>query len=172
MLRFHASYGKYTCICSFLKCSSCMKDDKMHLWKVVSRYLIAFAFSASVYANELMYEHGLETWAVSSLPRQVCYCWHVGSSAAVLEGVPGNASLPATKRRCLSMRPRRAAELWKMNCTNPMALLFEEWSEFLATEPELRVRFPALPEFLRHIGSGTGSTQPLEYKWGATWRKK
>jgi hypothetical protein len=26
-----------------------------------------------------------------------------------------------------------------------------------------RVRFPALPEFLRSSGSGTGSTQPREY---------
>jgi hypothetical protein len=31
--------------------------------------------------------------------------------------------------------------------------------EFLATDPEARVRFPALPE----KKSGTGSTQPREY---------
>jgi hypothetical protein len=37
------------------------------------------------------------------------------------------------------------------------------WSEFLATDPEVRVRFPALPDFLRSSGSGTGSTQPREY---------
>jgi hypothetical protein len=36
-------------------------------------------------------------------------------------------------------------------------------SEFLATDPEVRVRFPALPDFLRSSGSGTGSTQPREY---------
>jgi hypothetical protein len=35
------------------------------------------------------------------------------------------------------------------------------WSEFLATDPEVRVRFPALPDFLR-CGSGTGPTQPRE----------
>jgi hypothetical protein len=34
---------------------------------------------------------------------------------------------------------------------------------FLATDPEVRVRFPALPHFLRSNGSGTGSTQPHEY---------
>jgi hypothetical protein len=46
------------------------------------------------------------------------------------------------------------------------------WSEFLATDPEVRDRLPALPDFLRSSGSGTGSTQPREYNWGATWKKK
>jgi hypothetical protein len=34
------------------------------------------------------------------------------------------------------------------------------------------VRFRALPDFLRSSGSGTGSTQLREYKWGATCKKK
>jgi hypothetical protein len=33
----------------------------------------------------------------------------------------------------------------------------------LPTDPEVRVRFPALPDFLRSSKSGTGSTQPREY---------
>jgi hypothetical protein len=33
-----------------------------------------------------------------------------------------------------------------------------------------RVRFPALPDFLRSSGSGTGFTQPREGNWGASWR--
>jgi hypothetical protein len=37
------------------------------------------------------------------------------------------------------------------------------WSKFLATDPVVRVRFPALPDFLRSSGPGTGSTQPREY---------
>jgi hypothetical protein len=46
------------------------------------------------------------------------------------------------------------------------------WSEFLATDPEVWVRFPAPPDFLRSSGSGMGSTQPHEYNWGATWKKQ
>jgi hypothetical protein len=38
-----------------------------------------------------------------------------------------------------------------------------KWSQFLATDAEIRVRFPELPDFLKSSGSGTGSTQPREY---------
>jgi hypothetical protein len=34
---------------------------------------------------------------------------------------------------------------------------------FLGSDPDTRVRFPALPDFLRSSGFGTGSTQPREY---------
>jgi hypothetical protein len=37
---------------------------------------------------------------------------------------------------------------------------------------EARVRFSALPGFLRSSGSGTGSTHLREYNWGATWKRK
>jgi hypothetical protein len=36
-------------------------------------------------------------------------------------------------------------------------------SKFLATDPDVRVRFPELPDFLRSTGSGTGSIQPREF---------
>jgi hypothetical protein len=47
------------------------------------------------------------------------------------------------------------------------------WSndQSLATDPEVWVRFLALPDFQRSSGSGAGSTHPHEYNWGATWKK-
>jgi hypothetical protein len=40
--------------------------------------------------------------------------------------------------------------------------LWYSGQEFLATDLEVRVRFPALADFLRSSGSGTVSTQPRE----------
>jgi hypothetical protein len=42
--------------------------------------------------------------------------------------------------------------------------LWSSGQEFMDTDPEVQVRFPALPDFLRSSGSETGSTQPREYK--------
>jgi hypothetical protein len=39
-------------------------------------------------------------------------------------------------------------------------------------DPEVWVGFLALPDFLRSSGSGTRSTQPREYNWGVTLKKK
>jgi hypothetical protein len=48
-------------------------------------------------------------------------------------------------------------------CVSSTTASVVQWSEFLATDPEARVRFPAIPDFLTSSGSGTGSTQPREY---------
>jgi hypothetical protein len=45
----------------------------------------------------------------------------------------------------------------------PHCRFINRMSEFLATDPEARVRFPALPDFLGSSEFGTGSTQPREY---------
>jgi hypothetical protein len=64
----------------------------------------------------------------------------------------------ARNRRFCSFALTLEAELY----TNRTASVVE-WSEFLATDPEVRVRFPVLPDFLRSSGSATGSTQPREH---------
>jgi hypothetical protein len=38
-----------------------------------------------------------------------------------------------------------------------------QWPKFLATNPEARVRFPTLPDFLRSSVSGAEFTQPRDY---------
>jgi hypothetical protein len=45
-------------------------------------------------------------------------------------------------------------------------------SSWLKIHPVVRVRFPALTDFLRSSESGKRSTQSREYNWGATWKKK
>jgi hypothetical protein len=42
-----------------------------------------------------------------------------------------------------------------VNCEMLWTASVVQWSEFLATDPEARVRFPALPE-KKSSGSGTG----------------
>jgi hypothetical protein len=47
---------------------------------------------------------------------------------------------------------------------------FIYFNETASVDPEVRVRFPALSDFLRSSGSGTGSTQPREHNWRAIWK--
>jgi hypothetical protein len=44
--------------------------------------------------------------------------------------------------------------------------LWSSGHEFLVTDPEVKFRFPALPDSPRSSGSGTGSSQPLKYTRG------
>jgi hypothetical protein len=63
-----------------------------------------------------------------------------------------------------------------MNQSEPHVTLFsfinrrDRLSGLMDRVPDYRsrVRFPALPDFLRSSGSETGSTQPREYNQGAT----
>jgi hypothetical protein len=48
--------------------------------------------------------------------------------------------------------------------------LWSSSQSFWLQKQRSRVRFPALPDFFSS-GSGTGSTQPREVNWGATWIK-
>jgi hypothetical protein len=43
---------------------------------------------------------------------------------------------------------------------------------FLAADSEVRVRFPALTDFLRICGSGAGFAQPRGYNWGSACKRK
>ena len=51
-----------------------------------------------------------------------------------------------------------------------LSRIMPDWPP-LWSSGQSRVRFPALPDFLSSSGSGTGSTQPREVNWGATWIK-
>jgi hypothetical protein len=73
-------------------------------------------------------------------------------------------------RRYFAISVRVAQSLWPL-VQEPSNASVVYWSEFLATDAEVRVWFSALLDFLRSSGSGTRSTQPREYNWGATWKK-
>jgi hypothetical protein len=67
----------------------------------------------------------------------------------------------------------------KFNLSNKLSWCYSVWPPLLCSGQSSwlqiqrsRVRFPALPDFLRSSGSGTGSTQPREDNWGATWMEK
>jgi hypothetical protein len=67
--------------------------------------------------------------------------------------------LNSTKLRGLSHRANyidRAIAACRRSWCQLLRLEGAKWSEFLATDPEVRLRFPALPDFLRSSGSGTG----------------
>jgi hypothetical protein len=60
------------------------------------------------------------------------------------------------------------ASEWIASCSF-LILSDSLWSSGKTFWLEVRVRFPALPDFLRSSGSGTGSTQPREYNWPPLW---
>jgi hypothetical protein len=70
-------------------------------------------------------------------------------------------------------RPTETTQQLTVSRNMTLTLTFEtasvvQWSESLATDPEVWVQFPALSDFPRSSGSATRSTQPREYNRGAT----
>jgi hypothetical protein len=61
-----------------------------------------------------------------------------------------------------------AVFIHELNCPRP-PLWSSGQSSWLQIQ-RFRVWFPVLPDFLRSIASGKGSTQPREDNWGATWK--
>jgi hypothetical protein len=109
-------------------------------------------------------KHVLDTkWRNSSLltTRHTVHC-HMSTT------MPGRLSVSDKQRYIqISLFVTTAREFeWKL------ISFVVYWSEFLAIDPEIRVRFPALSDFLRSSGSRTGCTQLCQYNWGATWSRK
>jgi hypothetical protein len=69
---------------------------------------------------------------------------------------------------CIRTEPRANELFWDLYMTpNSKASGQRFWLQIQRS----RVRFPALSDFLRSSGSGTGSTQPREDNWEASWKK-
>jgi hypothetical protein len=66
---------------------------------------------------------------------------------------------------CPKELPGVTSDMLYVNFENKITVV--TWSEFLTTDPDVRVLFPELPHFLRSSVSGTGSTQPRECNGGA-----
>ena len=71
---------------------------------------------------------------------------------------------------CLNMSDIRLQYLYIVNIVL-WPPLWSSGQSFWLQIQRSRARFPALPDFLSSSGSGTGSTQPREVNWGATWIK-
>jgi hypothetical protein len=123
-------------------------------------------FSCSILLCTTTTCFGPDRWPSSGKMYTKKYSWPAVSSLA--------------GRHCGYIRLTRATWLrvlcmkrinWTLNeRSNPLCGLVvrSSWLQIQSS----RVRFPALQEFLRSSGSGTVSTQPREYNWGATWKKR
>ena len=72
--------------------------------------------------------------------------------------------------RCFYLLYMLYSNLSRVYCCWPP--LWSSGQSFWLQIQRSRVRSPALPDFLNSSESGTGSTQPREVNWGATWMKK
>jgi hypothetical protein len=123
------------------------------------------------------------------LHRVITLCWfvppHWGDVSIIAEFSACSAAQVLGQRPRSQIRPHyRRGRSWLPNptryckpnvhfpntCTSHRPPLWSSGQSFWLQILRSRVRFPVLPDFLRSTGSGTGSTQPREDNWGATWR--
>jgi hypothetical protein len=76
------------------------------------------------------------------------------------------------KNNCIYTEWHKKRELLKCVVAAMWPPLWSSGQSFWLQIQRSRCRFPALPDFLSSSGSWTGSTQPREVNWGATWTKK
>jgi hypothetical protein len=92
--------------------------------------------------------------------------WALVVSVEGFSGPESRGEFHGVRRLSVHVQARRRQEqrTRSVMIAFPFVLSVVQWSEFLATDPEVWVRFPALPDSPRSIGSGTGCTQPRGYK--------
>jgi hypothetical protein len=91
--------------------------------------------------------------------------------ASALNGplpLPSTTDLRATESFVKSMRTHKRRH-WTASQV-PAFVRLEPY--FFWEIQRSRVRFPALPPYVRSSGSGMGCTQPRDCNWGATWKRK
>jgi hypothetical protein len=89
--------------------------------------------------------------------------WFVGRGFAAVK--TSSSRLPSHKKK-ISRGKKRITGCKQLHCT----LWYNDQTSWLRIQRS-RVRFPALPDFLRSSVFGTSSIQPSEDNWGATWKK-